>query len=394
MLAISSRHKFFLRDVLTLALSAFGGPQAHISIMLDLLVYRREYLTEKELMELNALCQFLPGPTSTQTLTAIGMKLGGPKLALLTLFVWITPACLLMTMIALMLNYIEGEGFELEVLRFVRPIAIGFITVAAYRLIRRLITDRMSWFIMLFSIALTLTLTSSIIFPTVLLIGGLISNFWRQEQTEKEHYDLSKIRWRNLWIFSGIFLLAILLGNFGHLKAFLLFENIYRFGSLVFGGGQVLIPMMFEHFVQVKEYMTAEQFLSGFGLAQAIPGPIFSFASYIGAMSFQERGQLMMLVGANIGAIGIFLPGTLLIFFIYPAWDELKKMRGIRNALAGLNAAATGLIAAAAILLMQPLGFNWVNIGVVAATFVLNFSLRVPPLIVVTLGLIAGLLVI
>src|SRR5690606_29992004 len=129
---------------------------------------------------------------------------------------------------------------------------------------------------------------------------------------------------------------------------------------------QVLIPMMFEHFVQVKEYMTAEQFLSGFGIAQAIPGPIFSFASYIGAMSFQERGQLMMLVGANIGTIGIFLPGTLLIFFIYPAWEELKKMRGIRNALAGINAAATGLIAAAAILLMQPLGFNGVNIGIVA----------------------------
>lgn len=394
MAAVSPHHRFFLRDVLTLALSAFGGPQAHISLMLDLLVHRRAYLTEKELMELNALCQFLPGPTSTQTLTAIGMKLGGPSLALLTLIIWITPACLLMTMIALMLHYIEGEGFELEVLRFVRPIAIGFITVAAYRLIRRLITDRMSWFIWFLSVALALTMTSSFIFPTVLLIGGMISNVWRQEQTEKVNYDLSKIRWRNLWIFSGIFLIAILLGNFGQLKAFLLFENIYRFGSLVFGGGQVLIPMMFEHFVQVKEYMTAEQFLSGFGIAQAIPGPIFSFASYIGAMSFQERGQLMMLVGANIGTIGIFLPGTLLIFFIYPAWEELKKMRGVRNALAGLNAAATGLIAAAAILLMQPLGFNWVNLGVVAATFVLNYSLRVPPLIVVTLGLIAGLLVV
>ncbi len=391
--AIPSQHKFFLRDVLTLALSAFGGPQAHISIMLDLLVHRREYLTEKELMELNALCQFLPGPTSTQTLTAIGMKLGGPRLALLSLIVWITPACLLMTMIALMLHYIEGEGFELEVLRFVRPIAIGFITVAAYRLIRKLITDRMTWFIMLFSILLSLTMTSSFIFPTVLLIGGLISNFWRKEEVEKEVYDLRKIRWRNLWIFAGIFILAIALGNFGQLKAFLLFENIYRFGSLVFGGGQVLIPMMFEHFVQVKEYMTTEQFLSGFGIAQAIPGPVFSFASYIGAMAFQERGQLMMLVGANIGTIGIFLPGTLLIFFIYPAWDELKKMRGVKRALSGLNAAATGLVAAAAILLMQPLGFSWLNIGIVAATFVLNYSLRVPPLIVVTLGLIGGLLV-
>lgn len=390
---LPAEQRGFLRDVLTLGLSSFGGPQAHISLMLDLLVERRKLLSEKELMELNALCQFLPGPTSTQTLTAIGLRLGGQRLAWLTLLVWITPACLLMTMIALMFHYIEGEGFELEVLRFVRPIAIGFITVAAWRLTKTMLSDYMSRIILALSVVLTLLLTSSFIFPTVLLIGGLISNYWPQEEPQREQYNLRNIRWQSFWVFLSIFTLAAVLGNVFKIKELILFENIYRFGSLVFGGGQVLIPMMFEHYVQVKEFMSPEQFLSGYGISQAIPGPVFSFAAYIGAMVFQDAGQMKMLLGAAIGAVGINLPGTLLIFFVYPAWEELKKMRTVKKSLNGLNAAAAGLMVAAAILLLQPIGFNAINLGVVAATFVLNYQLRLPPLLIVTLGLIGGLLV-
>lgn len=390
---LPAEQRGFLRDVLTLGLSSFGGPQAHISLMLDLLVERRKLLSEKELMELNALCQFLPGPTSTQTLTAIGLRLGGQRLAWLTLLVWITPACLLMTMIALMFHYIEGEGFELEVLRFVRPIAIGFITVAAWRLTKTMLSDAMNRIILALSVVLTLLLTSSFIFPTVLLIGGLISNYWPQEEPQKEPYNLRNIRWQSFWVFLSIFTLAAVLGNVFKIRELILFENLYRFGSLVFGGGQVLIPMMFEHYVQVKEFMSPEQFLSGYGISQAIPGPVFSFAAYIGAMVFQESGQMKMLLGAVIGAVGINLPGTLLIFFVYPAWEELKKMRTVKKSLNGLNAAAAGLMVAAAILLLQPIGFNATNLAVVAGTFVLNYQLRLPPLLIVTLGLIGGLLV-
>lgn len=389
---LPANQRAFLGDVLTLGLSSFGGPQAHISLMLDLFVDRRKLLSKQELLELNALCQFLPGPTSTQTLTAIAYKLGGQRLAWLSLFVWITPACLLMTMIALMFHYIQGEGFELQVLRFVQPIAIGFIVVASWRLVKQLFADVLSRWILIISVAITLAFTSSYTFPAVLLLGGLISNWWNREKLEKEVYDLKKIRWRSFWWFLGLFALAAILGNSFRLKAVLLFENIYRFGSLVFGGGQVLIPMMFEHYVQVKQFMTAEQFLSGYGISQAIPGPVFSFAAYIGAMVFQQAGQPMMLLGATIGAVGINLPGTLLIFFIYPAWGELKKMRGVRKSLQGLNAAAAGLIVSAGILLLQPIGFSLLNLSIVGATFVLNHHFKLPPLVLVTLGVIAGLL--
>lgn len=388
----SLRQQVFLRDVLTLSLSAFGGPQAHISLMLDLFVERRKYLSEQELLELNALCQILPGPTSTQTLTAIGMKLGGPRLAWLSLLVWALPACMLMTMIALLITYFNQEGFKLELLRYVRPIAVGFIAVAAFRLGKKLVHTRLEWFILGLSMLLSLLFTNSYTFPAVLILGALISNFANRERLEKENYNLRTIRWGNFYLFAAVLVAAALIGNLFQNKPVLFFENIYRFGSLVFGGGQVLIPMMFEQFVTFKNYMTADQFLSGYGLAQAIPGPIFSFASFLGAMSFQENGNLSMLGGAIIGGVGIFLPGTLLIFFIYPAWEELKKMSGVKKAMSGVNAAATGLVAAAAIILMQPIGFDVVNVGIVAVTFVMLYFWKIPPLLLVSLGIMGGVI--
>ncbi|MFN3528615.1 MAG: chromate efflux transporter [Bacteroidia bacterium] len=386
------RARVFLRDVLLISLSAFGGPQAHISLLFDIMVDRRKYLTEQELMELNALCQVLPGPTSTQTLTAIGMKLGGPRLAWLSLLVWVLPACMLMTMIALLVTYFSQEGFKLELLRFVRPIAVGFIAVAGFRLTKSLIKSRTEWFILLLSVVLSLAFTNSFTFPAVLIAGALLSNLLNRQKIEKEAYNLKSIRWGNFYLFAGILLVAVFIGNFLQIKPVLFFENIYRFGSLVFGGGQVLIPMMYEQFVSVKAFMTADEFLSGYGLAQAIPGPVFSFASFLGAMSFQESGYSAMMLGAILGGIGIFLPGTLLIFFIYPAWGELKKMRGVKRSLSGINAAATGLIIAAAIILMEPIGFDLLNLLVVGLTFVLLHFFRIPPLLIVCLGIMGGVL--
>lgn len=388
-----ARERVFLRDVMGLSISAFGGPQAHIGVFHDLLVERRKYLSEKELIELNALCQFLPGPTSTQTITAVGLKLGGPRLAWFTLLIWISPACLLMTMIALLITHFAREGFELEILRYVRPIAIGFISVAAYRLTRNLVKTKVEWLILLIAVASALLLISAFTFPAVLIAGALISNLTNREPLDKEVYNLKKIRWGNLYLYIAILLGAALVGNLMQNKPVLLFENMYRFGSLVFGGGQVLIPMMFDQFVRVKEFMTADQFLSGYGLAQAIPGPVFSFASFLGAMSFQQSGYATMLLGAFLGGIGIFLPGTLLIFFIYPAWEEMKKMRGVKRALSGINAAACGLVIAAAILLTRPIGFDVVNLAVVGFTFVALNSLRIPPILLVTLGIMAGVMV-
>ncbi|MCI0752000.1 MAG: chromate transporter, partial [Flammeovirgaceae bacterium] len=126
------RYFIFLRDVLTLALTAFGGPQAHIALFQKQLVEKRRYLSEEDLLELNSLCQILPGPSSTQTLTAIGYKIGGPNLAYLTLLVWVLPSVILMGAAGIFLSSIQEKNWSLEFTRFIQPMAVGFVAYAAY----------------------------------------------------------------------------------------------------------------------------------------------------------------------------------------------------------------------------------------------------------------------
>ncbi|RZK28799.1 MAG: chromate transporter, partial [Hymenobacter sp.] len=128
-----TRNFIFLKDVAGLACTAFGGPQAHLAMMLRLLVAKRRYLTAAELLELQALCALLPGPTSTQTITAIGLRLGGPNLAYLTLIIWCLPAVLIMTVAGLLLSHVDG-GRTAQVVQFVQPVAVGFVAFSAYRI--------------------------------------------------------------------------------------------------------------------------------------------------------------------------------------------------------------------------------------------------------------------
>ncbi len=143
------RNYIFLKDILLLALTAFGGPQAHIAMFLDILVVKRRYVNEAELIELNALCQILPGPTSTQTLMAIGYKRGGTYLAFWTLCVWILPATLLMTSAAIGLAYIQKQQISLDFTRFIQPMAIGFVSFAALRISRKVVKTKTAFILMI-----------------------------------------------------------------------------------------------------------------------------------------------------------------------------------------------------------------------------------------------------
>ena len=173
-----------------------------------------------------------------------------------------------------------------------------------------------------------------------------------------------------------------------------LFENFYRNGSLVFGGGQVLAPLLYTEFVEFKHYLTSEEFLSGLGLVQALPGPNFSFASYIGALAMRRDGSDLsgQLLGAVVGAAGIFMPGTLLIFFLIRFWDQLKRYRVVKASLEGINAVSAGLVCAATFLLYHPLPDTPVNLGLIAATFLLLLWNKIPSYIIVGAALAAGVI--
>lgn len=373
----------FLKDLFICSLGAYGGPEAHYGVFTDQLVSKKQYLTEEELVELIALCSILPGPTSTQTIVAIGYKEGGPILALLTMLVWAMPVLVLMTLLSFLYQIFEARDISKESLRYIGPMAVGFIVVAAYRIGKKVVKDKLTIGLFFMGLLATYFIRSPWIFPLVLVVGGISSI-----AASKENELWNKVKLNPPWIYLIVFLGIIIIGRIyllGHENRILhLFESFYRYGYLVFGGGQVVVPLMYTELVELNSFMTNQEFLTGYGLVQGLPGPMFSFSAYAGGMASRGVSTAHQILGALVGGIGIFLPGLLLIYFIYPIWENLKNIKAIKISLKGINAVAGGLISASAIILMQKNGLFIDNLAVCIITIVLLYSKKVPaPFIVI-----------
>jgi chromate transporter len=395
------RNIIFLKDVLLLTLSAFGGPQAHLALFQKILVKKRAYISEEDLIELNSFCQILPGPASTQTLTAVGFKMGGPKLAFLTLLVWILPACIIMTLAAIGVIYWMDQETLKSVTRFIQPMAVAFVMYAAYRIGLMVVKTKTSYIIFVISAVFCFFAHTPAIFPIVLLIGGLATTFrWKKQQVEKKKESWN-IKWANLSLFIGIFLGSAILSKFTkhffpeYALPFGLFENFYRNGSLLFGGGDALSAFFYTEFVDFRKLLTEDQLLTGFALQKTLPGPLFAFSSYVGAIAMDQFGLPGLIIGGIIGAIGIFLPGTILIFFLIRIWDKLKQNRVVKASLEGINAASAGVVTATALVLFDPImgmntGLQITNIGIIITTICILIFTKIPPPYIILTGLIAG----
>lgn len=356
------------------------------------MVRKRGYIKEQELWELNALCQILPGPTSTQTISAIGYRIGGPTLAYLALFVWILPATLLMISAAFLIDYLqENTPGALNFAKFIQPMAIGFIIYAARQTIFKMVKTTEASILMMFSTFISFFYNSPFIFPILLLVGGVTTSLKYRNQPEEEGDKKLVISWANFYLWGGILVFAAVLGAITKNQSVLLFENFYRNGSLIFGGGQVLVPYLFTEFVEFKKFLTSQEFLTGYAISQGIPGPTFSISSYVGALSMREYGIAGLLTGGFIAAAGIFLPGTFLIFFVIRFWDQLKKYRPVRAALEGINAVSCGMLIAAAYLLFEPLDANVFNILAIIGTYLLLQFTKLSSPLIITLGVLAGI---
>ena len=380
---MGSQWKPFLQDVFICSLGSYGGPEAHYGVFTDQMVTKKKYLTEEELVELIALTSILPGPSSTQTIVAIGYKAGGPLLGLLTMLVWALPVLVLMTLLSFLSQFLVDMNISQGGLRYVGPMAVGFIVVAAYRIGRKVATDKITLFLLLLGSIITYIIREPWIYPLVLILGGVVSVISSKEKDLWNHVKLNP-PWKYLIVF-GIFAVgSLLLTLVSNNRILMLFESFYRYGYLVIGGGQVVVPLMYSELVEVNHYMTNQEFLTGFGLVQGLPGPMFSFSAYAGGMAARDGGAIRQVLGAMAGGIGIFLPGILLIYFIYPIWENLKRIRGIKVSLKGVTAVAGGLIAVAAIILMQKSGFILDNFVVMLVTVLLLITEKIPaPLIVV-----------
>lgn len=384
------RYIIYLMDILLLSLTAFGGPQVHLMMMIERLVHKRRYVTEEELLELQALCSILPGPSSTQTVTAIGLKIGGQPLAYLTLLVWSLPAMVLMTLAAIGIHYLERNSISLDFTRFVGPMAVAFLMYGASSIARKVIHNTQGWTFLVISTILAYMYPSPYMTPVLIVCGGVASslNFKKHEKMEKAEI---RIKWRPIIFWISVLIAAAIIGKITNSLPVRLFENFYRNGSLVFGGGQVLIPILYNEFVEFKHYLTEQEFLAGMALTQVVPGPVFSIATFVGSVSLQSHGWFGQIVGGFVATAGIFLPGTFFIFFAYPFWDQLKRYRGIRASLEGIHAASCGLTIAAAISLFQPMMTNMQPVATVIATLVVVAFGKVPSYLIILAGLLLGL---
>lgn len=385
------RSLIFLREIFVLALTCVGGPQAHITAFIKTFVQKRRYITEAELIELQALCTFLPGPSSTQTLTALAYKLGGVKLAMITLFIWIVPSTCIMIVVAWGISFIDPNKVSTAI-QFVKPLAISFLFFTAYSIGRKVIHTKTSIILLILSAAMAYSFRSPYITPLWILLGGFATTY-KFKQQEKIVHQPFVIQWTSFYLWAGILVLAAGIGFVTQLFPVRLFENFYRNGSLAIGGGHILKPLLYNEFVEFKQYLTRDEFLTGLGISELIPGPTFSIATFVGALSMKEYGFMGYVSGGILATLGIFLPGTFLIFFVYRFWIQLKQYRVVRASLEGINASSTGLTIAAGISLLEPMAQDPINIGIISISFIALLSERVKPYILILIGILAGYLV-
>jgi len=407
-LTVLFRHIAFLKTVFLYSITAFGGPQGHFSMMLKTFVYRRKDVTEEELIDYNAFCQLLPGASSTQTLTLIGYKRGGVVLAMLTLIIWTLPACILMGLF----SFFPMKSTSL--FRFIGPMTIGFLCFAAQKAFSISVHNTITRVILVISTIVTFLLFKAPwIVPCLLVAAGFVTSISSRRIPQKDVLP-KKIKWGNIWLFAFIFLLAGTTSelaknnNWPSRRPLNLFENTYRFGSLVFGGGNVLMPMTYEQYVARPQSQTLLQrnpniirmnrddFYSGWGMVRAIPGPVFSVASYMGGIIMKDKGTGYQILGCFIATTGIFLPSALLVLFFFPIWHNLKKYAIVYRALEGINAVVVGIMVGAALYMMGDLRTaSWSDIVmklvVIVVTWLLLKYSKLPSPVIVLIWLVSGI---
>ncbi|CAA0088712.1 putative chromate transport protein [Zhongshania aliphaticivorans] len=387
-----------LQIFLRLGLTSFGGPIAHIGYFREEFVTRRKWLSEQGYADIVALCQFLPGPASSQVGMAIGLMRGGYAGAAAAWLGFTLPSAMALILFALgIANY--GEVLDPAALHGLKVVAVAVVAQAVWGMALTLCPDRQRITIMMMACCLVL------FYPTawgqlgVILSAGLIGLYLFKPNGLKVESRLSnsvssRSRRREgaffLALFSALLIGLPLILLAWPSQALQLVDAFYRAGSLVFGGGHVVLPLLQAEVVSTA-WVQEDTFLAGYGAAQAVPGPLFTFAAFLGASI--DGGQSSLL-NATLCLLAIFLPSFLLIAGVLPYWEQLRHYRRTQSALWGVNAAVVGLLLAA---LYQPVWTSAIHgpqdFGLALTAFVALVFWKLPPwLVVLSCGLAAWLL--
>lgn len=379
----------FLYEVFMCSLGSYGGPEAHYGIFSSVLVEKKKYLTEEELMEMIGLFALVPGPSSTQTITAIGYYVGGPILAILTFLVWVLPAILTMGLIGVFFSQINSNDSWKPITNYLPAVAVSFIIYAAITLSKKVIKTNhdIILFIVMLASSLILVRYSMWIVPILLIIGGLI--FLMPHLKEKNQSQIIyKPKWIILMVVLGLAFLNEGLRSWVTERWVTLYTSFYRYGYSVIGGGQIVIPLMIQDMVQTQSLISLNDFLSGYAIDQAVPGPLFSFAAFVSARAFAGTGYSFL--ASLLGGFSIFLPGTLLVFFIFPLWKSIRQLTQMKYFLKGVSVTAASLIVMTAINQVNALPSHMTVYGVTVVSLLLLLSKKIPAPLIVFLAAVVG----
>jgi chromate transporter len=371
-----------------LGLTSFGGPIAHLGYFHEEYVRKRKWMDEKSYADLVALCQFLPGPASSQVGIGIGVMRGGVLGGIISFIGFTLPSVIALILFALIL-----DGLDIGDVSWIHGLKIVAVAVVAHAILgmaEKLTPDLKRKSIALFALVVTLLWQTAFSQVGVIIIAGIIGFLIYRQHTENEDTEFDFPVSRTfavicLTLFFGLLVILPIVREATSIGWIALFDSFYRSGSLVFGGGHVVLPLLEREFVPTN-WISEEAFLAGYGAAQAVPGPLFTFAAYIGAVMNGWKGGLL-------ATFAIFLPAFLLILGTLPFWNMLRRNPKIKGALMGVNAAVVGILISAfykpiwTSTIIRPLDFAFA-----AVLFSMLVYWKLPPWIIVVTGAIGGVL--
>jgi chromate transporter len=371
-----------------LGLTSFGGPIAHLGYFREEYVNRRKWLDEKTYADLVALCQFLPGPASSQVGMGIGFIRAGFLGAISSWLGFTLPSVIALVLFAYFLKgtFLSETGW----LHGLLVVAVAVVVQAVWGMAKNLASDRPRATIAIVAAILTLIIPSVFSQVSIIIVSGIIGWFLFRSTSNSKPVLIpisfnKKVASILLVLFFVLLGLLPIVRQFTHSNLIALFDGFYRSGALVFGGGHVVLPLLQAEVVP-QGWLTADQFLAGYGAAQAVPGPLFTFASYLGMASFGWKGAI-------VATIAIFLPSFMLIIGTLPFWNWLRHRPRFQAALHGINAAVVGILLAA---LYNPVWTKAIkspfDFCLALAAFGLLTVWKCPPWIVVIFSAIAGAL--
>jgi chromate transporter len=380
-----------LAAFLKLGLTSFGGPVAHLGYFRDEFVVRRRWLGDSTYADLVALCQFLPGPASSQVGIAIGLARAGLPGALAAWLGFTLPSALAMILFAYGLDALgdmQGAGW----LRGLKIVAVAVVAHAVWGMARTLSPDRERATLTAVAAAIVLFWPGTLGQIGAILLGAVIgAALMRGGSVSKERHLAVPIGRRGAALSLALFFTLLLglpvLAAASDSMALRLFDSFYRAGSLVFGGGHVVLPLLQAEVVD-PGWVTRDAFVAGYGAAQAVPGPLFTFAAYLGAALIPQPDGV---AGGLLCLVAIFLPSFLLVIGALPFWDVLRRRPQVQAALRGVNAAVVGLLLAA---LYDPVWTSGIrapaDFALAVATLLLLALWKLPPWLVVAVTAAAG----